>query len=477
MKEQTIRGSFWTLVDAAGGQVLSLLAFVVLARVLAPQDYGIVALAMSVLAIPSVLLNEGLSDALIQRGDLQDGHINAAFWANLGLAGVFVVLAQISAGWIAEATGEPLVEPAMRWLSLCLVSIAVSSTAGAIYRRKFHYSTFALRTLIATASGAIVGVAMALLGFGVWSLIVSQLVQAVVGAGVMWIGLKWTPRFEFSSAAFQELYKFASHVMAGNALRFANDKIDSIIIGSFLGVLVLGYYYMAMRLLTTMNFMTISLVDNVMLPALSRMQDNRNKLIETYISMSWAAAILWVPAVAGLGLVSSHLVPLLFGHKWDAAVPVILIVCVTAASEALVKPTSQVLLAVGKPTVTVLLRLIQAPIIIVSFMVGVRYGIAGAAWAYTFTSFATIPFHLVALHRVVDVPIGRLLRRHTSVLAAGIVMSVIVFVVGEILSPRMGDWCFLVQIASGAAVYAVALYGFAPSKVKELVLTVSQALL
>src|ERR1700730_18027184 len=125
MKEQTIRGSFWTLVDAAGGQVLSLLAFVVLARLLAPQDYGIVALAMSVLAIPSVLLNEGLSDALIQRGDLQDGHINAAFWANLGLAGVFVVLAQISAGWIAEATGEPLVEPAMRWLSLSLIATAL----------------------------------------------------------------------------------------------------------------------------------------------------------------------------------------------------------------------------------------------------------------------------------------------------------------------------------------------------------------
>src|ERR1700686_5290246 len=111
---------------------------------------------------------------------------------------------------------------------------------------------------------------------------------------------------------------FASQVMAGNALRFATDRIDSIIIGSFLGVLALGYYYMAQRLLTTINFMTISLVDNVMLPALSRMQDDRNKLIETYISMIWAAAILWVPTVAGLGLVSSHFVPVLFGHKCDA---------------------------------------------------------------------------------------------------------------------------------------------------------------
>jgi O-antigen/teichoic acid export membrane protein len=357
------------------------------------------------------------------------------------------------------------------------MSIAVSSTGGAIYRRKLHYSTFALRTLIATVSAAIVGVGMAVLEFGVWSLIVSQIVQAVVGAAVMWIGLKWRPRFGFSVAAFRELYKFASQVMAGNALRFANDKIDTIIIGSFLGVLAVGYYYMAQRLLTTINFMTISLVDNVMLPALSRMQDNRSKLIDTYIEMIWAAAVLWVPTVAGLGLVSSHLIPVLFGHKWDPAVPVTLIVCVTAASQALVRPTSQVLLAVGKPNVNVLLNLIQLAIMIVSFLVGVQYGVAGAAWAYTVTSFATIPFHLVTLHRAVDAPIGRLLRRYSSVLAAGIVMSVMVFVVGEVSSPRMGDWCFLVQIAAGAAVYAAALYGFTPSKVKELVLSVSQALL
>src|ERR1700730_8771322 len=372
MKEQTIRGSFWTLIDAAGGQVLSLLAFLVLARLLVPQDYGVVALATSILAIPRVLLNEVLAAALIQRDDLQDGHINAAFWANLGLAGVFIVLAQIAAGWIAETTGEPLVGPAVRWLSLSLIATALTSIVGAIYRRKFHYSTFALRTLIATASAAIVGVGMAFFGYGVWSLIVSQIVQAVTGAWVMWIGLTWRPRFEFSFAAFRTLYKFASHVMAGNALRFATDRIDQIIIGSFLGVLALGYYYMALRLLTTINFMTISLVDNVMLPALSRMQDDRNKLVETYISMIWAAAILWVPTVAGLGLISSHLVPVLFGHKWDAAVPVILIVSVTAASQALVRPTSQVLLAVGKPNVNVLINLIQLAITVVSFIVGVR---------------------------------------------------------------------------------------------------------
>jgi polysaccharide transporter, PST family len=477
MKEQTIRGSFWTLVDVAGGQALSLLAFLVLARLLAPQDYGIVALALSILAIPSILLNEGLADALIQRDDLADEHINAAFWADLALAGLFVVLAQVSAGWVAELMGEPLVEPAIRWLSLTFVTIALSSIGGALYRRKLHYSTFALRTLIATATSAVIGVGMAVLGFGVWSLIVSQLTQAVVGAAVIWIGLDWRPRLRFSRTAFLQISKFASHVMAGNALRFATEKSDSVIIGSFLGVVAVGYYYMAQRLLTTINFMTISLVDNVMLPTLSRIQNDRSKLVETYVSMIWAAAILWVPTVAGLGLVSTHLVPLLFGHKWDAAVSVIIIVCVTAVSQALVRPTSQVLLAVGKPNVNVALNFVQLAIMLVSFFVGVHYGVAGAAWAYTVTSCASIPFHLWALHRAVDMPVGRLMRRYSTVLAAGIVMSVVVFGVDRVLSPKLGDWCLLVQITTGAIVYALALYGFTPTRVRELVLSVSQTLL
>lgn len=472
MKDKTVRGVFWTLVDTAGGQALNFIAFLVLARLLAPADYGLVAMAMAAIAIPGILLNEGFGDSLVQREGLTDEHINVVFWVNLGLSLIFVALVMACSGLIASLAGEPQVAPVIRWMSLTLVATGMGSVAGAIYRRRIDYSRFALRTLVATVSGVVTGVGLAVLGFGVWSLVASQLVQGFVGLAVMWYELGWYPGLRFSVKAFRDIGHFSSYVMLGNVFRFATEKLDSVIIGSALGANLLGFYYMAQRLLMTINYVSISPVDAVMLPSLSRMQDDPKKLADTYVTMIWAAAILWVPSTLGLGLVAPRLVPLLFGPKWDFAVPVIMIVSITAVTQVLMRATSQVLIAVGRPLTNALINAIHLVIMVLMMLVGVRYGINGAAWAFTLTTFAIVPFHLAAIHRVVGVRVGNMMLKYSSVLAAGAVMGGAVYEIGVVAGPAMGDWTLLVQIACGAAVYAVALYCFAASHLRELLSTV-----
>lgn len=467
INEQTVRGALWILIDAAGGQVFSLLAFLVLARLLAPEDYGVIALVLSILAIPAILLNEGFGDALIQRDDLQDAHINAAFWANLSLSGLFVVAAEASAGLLADLTGEPLVAPALRWMAPCLMATAATAIAGNLYRRRLSYATFALRTFVATVSGALIGVGMAVLGFGVWSLVASQITQQILGLLVMWSGLGWKPSMTFSNEAFRELYPFSSRVMMGNAVRFARDKLDSVIVGTALGPSSLGYYYMAQRLLMTVSFVTISVSENLMLPALSRMQSDESRLAQTFVSMIMASAMLWVPLVLGLGLIAPHLIPLFFGPKWAPAVPVVMIFCVAAVPHALSRMTGQVLLAVGKPTRNVLLNLIHFAIMVASFLVGVRFGIEGAAWAYAGISMGIVPFHLWALHHAVKVPIRQLLCEYALVVAAGLIMVGPVLLIGRLMSPTIGNWCLVAQIPVGIVVYVISLYCLIPRRFKE----------
>jgi O-antigen/teichoic acid export membrane protein len=476
VKEKVIRGAFWSLIDTAGGQLLSFLAFLLLARLLTPADYGVVSLAMAVLFLPSLLLNEGFANALVQREDINDDHLTTAFWANLGLALFFTLIVYVGAHWVAEISGEPLVEPALKWLSLGLIATAVTSIGASIYRRRIQYSTFALRTLVAYISGAVVGIAMAALGCGVWSLIGSQLAQFVVGTAVIFAGLGWRPRLTLSIPALRDLYRFSSRTMVADALRFANERTDAIIIGGVLGAVPLGFYYMAQRLLATVNYVAISPVHSVMLPTLSRMQSDPQRLAYTYVSMTLTVALLWVPTVGGLGLISPHLVPLLFGHKWDPAVPVIEIVCITAVTQALTGPTSQVLLAVGKPAVNATLNMLQLPIMLVSFLVGVRFGIEGAAWAYTVSSVAVIPFHLIALRLSAMVPVGKMMTEYVSILAAGLLMAATVYAAGDILSSRLGDWSFVGQIALGALTYIAALSLMAPRRMKELLSIVSRTM-
>lgn len=482
MKEQAVRGAIWILVDTAGGQILSFLAFLILARLLAPQDYGILSLAGAIIAVPQILLNEGFGTALVQRDMLDDVHINAAFWANLGLSIIFVIAAQIGAPWAAVITGTPLIEPVIRWLSLTMIAIALTAIAAGLFIRELKYSTFALRTLIANSVGALTGVAMALLGYGVWALVGMQLCTAALGVLIMWKGVHWRPTASFSWPAFREIYHFSSRLMVGNGLRFATERADIIIIGIFLDPAALGFYFLVTRLLTTVIFITISPVDRIMLPVLTRIKEDPHRRSEAYANMVGVTSVFWIPAVAGLGVVAPLALPLLFGHKWDASIPLMMIMSLVCISGPLNRPTMHALLAVGKPEIYAMLNLIQLIITTVTFLIAVRFGIVGAAVAYAAVLIAMVPFNLAAAQRVANISPVHVMRRYLPPLGSGLIMVLVVLLVSAYLPDPMRYGSFsqlinlMLEMAIGIVVYAVTLYALAPRQVREYVGTVYDAM-
>lgn len=482
MKEQAVRGAIWILLDTAGGQILSFLAFLILARLLVPEDYGILSLAAAIIAVPQILLNEGFGTALVQRDMLDDVHINAAFWANLGLSIIFVVAAQIGAPWAAMITGAAIIDPVIRWLSLTMIGTALMAIAAGLFIRELKYSTFALRTFVANSVGALTGVAMALLGYGVWALVGMQLCTSALGVLVMWKGVQWRPKESFSWPAFREIYHFSSRLMVGNGLRFATERADTIIIGIFLDPAALGFYFLVTRLLTTVIFITISPVDRIMLPVLTRIKEDPHRRSEAYANMVGVTSVFWIPAVAGLGAVAPLALPLLFGHKWDASIPLMMIMSLVCISGPLNRPTMHALLAVGKPEVYAILNLIQLIITTAAFLVAVRFGIVGAAWAYAAVLIAIVPFNLAAAQRVAGISPVHVMRRYLPPLGAGAIMASVLLLISPYLPDpsRYGAFSqaldLVVQVTVGIAVYAVTLYTLAPRQVSEYVGTAYDAL-
>lgn len=482
MKEQAIRGAIWILLDTAGGQILSFLAFLILARLLVPEDYGILSLAAAIIAVPQILLNEGFGTALVQRDMLDDVHINAAFWANLGLATIFVAAAQIGAPWAAVVTDTALLEPVIRWLSLTMIAFALTSIAGGLFIRQLNYMTFALRTFVANSVGALTGVAMALLGFGVWALVGMQLCTSALGVLIMWRGLRWRPTLSFSWPAFREIYQFSTRLMVGNGLRFAAERADSVIIGIFLDPAALGFYFLVTRLLTTVIYITISPVDRIMLPVLSRIKEDPRRRSEAYANMIGVTSVFWIPAVAGLGVVAPIALPLMFGHKWDASIPLMMIMSLICISGPLNRPTMHALLAVGKPEIYAMLNFIQLIITTVVFLVGVRFGIIGAAWAYAAALIAMVPFNLAAAQRVAGISLIFVMRRYLPPLGAGLIMALALHLISHYLPDLSRSGAFsqtlglVLRMTVGIVVYAVALCVLAPRHVREYVGTAYEAL-
>lgn len=460
---RAVRGAFWMLIDTIGGQMLSFFSFMILARLLSPEDYGIVTLAGAIVAVPSILLNEALSRSLIQRDSVTDEHVNAAFWVNLALSLFFVALLQLVAGWAAELTHTPLLEPVLRLISLTLIGGALSAIAAAMFIRDFKYSQFALRTFVTTSIGAIVAVVMALLDYGIWSLVAMQMCN-LIGVAVLWKGIEWRPKFAFDRKAFGEISYFASRLMVGNALLFATEKADALIIGIFLDAKSLGFYYLMTRLLTTIHMATVAPIDQVVLPVLSRMKDDPERRNETFSNVVGIVSSLWIPAVAGLGIISPILLPLLFGEQWKDAVPLMMIGSLIALSGPLTRPTVHVLLSVGRPDAYARLTMIQLALMVVLFTVAVQFGIVGAACAYAGVWLTMVPLNLLAARRIAGISIKRVLARYLPALAASTIMAAALLLV-ETAGYTIET--LVAEIIVGPVVYLVALYAIAPAQVSQ----------
>ena len=229
-RHRTGKALFWTLLDVGGSQGLSFLLYVILTRILTPAEYGVFALALSITAIANIVAFQGFSDALIQRDMTEEDDRSTAFWTNLGLGALLGGAIFLTAPLFARVFDAPELGPVLQAMSsLCLLR-AMISVHSALCRRGIAGAVFAVRAIGGYVAGGVVGILMALQGWGVWSLVASQIVQAVTVMIVMWVTVRWVPRLRFSYASFRELAAFSRHLIAASVLMSVADKVDTLVI-------------------------------------------------------------------------------------------------------------------------------------------------------------------------------------------------------------------------------------------------------
>jgi O-antigen/teichoic acid export membrane protein len=478
IRQKAIRGALWVQIETVTGKAVTFVSFFILARLLTPADYGIVTLISVLMILLGVWLNEGMADMIIQRQDLTDDHVNAAFWLNLGLSLVLITVAQAGAHLLARYYEIPVIEPMFRWLSLTMLFTALSAIASAMYRRHFNQRRFAFRTLISMVSGAIVGIGMALHGDGAWSLVGLNMTIPFVGCIVLWTGIKWRPSLRISGQCLLDVFHFSRRLMVANTFGFVADKIDVVIIGFFLPAAALGYYYVVQRLLMAVDMIALDPVHYLVLPVLARSQGDNRKVSKQYQKMVWIIASAYSPTLVGLGMLAYLLFPLIFGHKWDGAVPVMMAAALLSFTVPLNRPVQQVLVSVGHPGALTRLNIFRVFFNSAAFLVAVHFGIAAAAGALVFSSAVMVPFNQLLLHRYVEMHPFEVIRKVLPVFASVAVMTVALYgfqqtlvehffgVTGDVGATLINAGS---QVAVGIIVYAGSLYGFAHRDVVEFV--------
>jgi PST family polysaccharide transporter len=477
LEDRVARGLTWTLVDTWGRQALNLAVFLVLARLLEPADFGLVTLAAVFVQFAQLVVDQGLGDALIQRRDLRPSHIDTAFWVAVATGLLLTVALLLLAGPIAAALNEPGLAPILQVLSLTFVLSAFTSIQVAILRRQLAFRSLAARALAASLGGGVVGIAMALLGFGAWALVGQLVASAILSVLALWWVTPWRPSRHWSRAEFRELFGFGAHVMAGDILTFLTRNMDNLLIGAFHDATQLGYYGVGYRILSVSQTVLVQVTRKVSFPAFSLIQDDRERMRRAYFRVTRAAAVVILPGYIGLSLVATELTVVFFGARWEPSGQVATILFLIGPVLSVQAFSNALLNAAGHPDVAFRFRLVTTVVTVAGFAIAVPFGIIAVAAAFVARGYLLLPLNLRWMERYAGIPTREYLVQLRGVALATALMAAAVLLTKLLLGQVLGTAGLLgVEALVAIATFPTALWLLDAETLRDVSRVVGMAL-
>lgn len=469
LKQKAIKGVFWSAIQNWGTQAVTFIVFTLLARLLEPRVFGLVALAGVFTAFVQVFLDQGFSVAIVQRKRLDPEHLDTALWTGVAIGSLMTIIGIVSAETIASIFNEPELTPIIRWLSLVFVIRGFSSVQEAILQRNLNFKALTMRSTVAVVTAGVVAVVMAFMGFGVWCLVAQQLTNALLQVIMLWAISDWRPKFNFSLSHFKSLFSFGINIVGINLLTFLYRRGDDFLIGYFLGSRALGYYSVAYRLLLTGIQLLTGVLNQVAVPVFSKLQSEPERIRIALYKVTFFASLISLPAFMGLGVLAPELIVVLFGEQWLPSVPVMQILASVGVLQSLFFLNGAVMTAMGKPSWRLKINLFSTIVSLISFAIAVRYGIIAVAAAFAIRNYLLCPLFVWILYKLVKINLKEYLNQFIIPILCSVIMSLTLIGIKLWLSDLITyQQLLLVCIPTGFIIYGFCLLLIKPELFKQL---------
>lgn len=376
---KSVHGVFWNYASFGLGKGLVFVTTAILARLLTPDDFGIVAFATLAVTYLSILKDFGLGPALIQRRQNVDEAANTVFTLNLLLGAGLTLAAMAVAPLVATFFREPFVTPVLRWLSLTFILNSLGSIHLVRLQRELEFRRKLVPDLGRSLFKGIVSIGLALAGFGVWSLVIGQLAGALAGVILSWVVFPWLPRLTINPKLARGLMRYGISVVGVDALTVTTDNLDYLLIGRLFGNAALGIYTLAFRLPELLVLNPLWVMAAAIFPAYATVQDKPETLRRGFLTTVRFVEILCVPLALGLVLAADPLVRVAFGEQWLAAIPIVRILALFVLARSIGFNAGDIYKAVGRPDVLVKLELLNMAMLVPALWFGSHFGLVGVA--------------------------------------------------------------------------------------------------
>lgn len=375
-----ITSFIWKLLERSGTQIILFIVTIILARLLTPDDYGTVALVMVLISLATVFVEGGLNTALIQKKDSDQTDFSTIFYFSIFISFIVYILVYISAPFIAIFYGKPELELVVKILGICLFFNAVNSVQRAYLYKKMLFKKLFLSSFTGAVISASIGIYMAYQGFGIWSLVVQQLVLSALTTLVMWLTVKWRPILAFSKTRFFSLFNFGWKIFLSNLSISLFVNIRSLIIGRIYNPSSLAYFDRGKHFPSLIMDNINSSIQAVMFPILSKEQDDVDVVKIMVKKSTQVSSYILYPILLLLAVVAEPLTLILLTEKWIDIVPFIQIFCIANILTPIQNVNIEAIKSLGYSDITLKLELVKKVIEVTILVISVFIGVKAIAW-------------------------------------------------------------------------------------------------
>lgn len=368
LKEKTAKGLFWGVLSSGGMQLLNLVIGIFLARLLSPEEYGIVGLLAIFSLIAGNLQESGFGVALINIKDIKHNDYNAVFWFNTAVSLLLYLILFLCAPLIAGFFHQPCLTKLSRFLFLALIFAALGISPNAVLVRSLKMKEKAIISLSALVVSGTVGVVMAFKGFSYWSLATQQVLYNVVICIGRYSFAHWWPTLRVDFTPVKQMFVFSYKVLVTAILGTISNNVLTVIFGRLFPATAVGNYTQANKWNTMANSLVSGSVSQITQPVLVRVIDDRSRLLRVFGKIMRFTAFLAFPAMFGLALVAPEFIHVTIGNKWEHSIPLLQILCVGGAFLPLYTVYQNLFLSLGKSEIYMWLNIVQIVLVITAVL-------------------------------------------------------------------------------------------------------------
>lgn len=390
LKNKTIKGVGWSAADALLGQGVTFIVGLVLARLLSPDEYGLIGICLIFTTVLNGIVDSGFSNALIRKKDITDEDYNTMFTTNMAISIILYVLLFASAPFVSDFFHRVELTALVRVTGLVLFCNALSITQVTILAKRIDFKTKTKASLVSAVVSGVIGIAMAFIGFGVWSLVTQQLSRQLLYTLSLWVLNKWCPKFTFYKDSFKYMWGFGWKLLASGILNNVWNQLYQVVIGKCYTPSTLGHYTRANDYANLFSANLTSIVQRVSYPVLSEMQDNKERMVLGYRKLIKVTMFVTTVCMISLGAVAEPMIYTLIGTKWYEAATYLPLICVSMSLYPLHAINLNILQVLGRSDIFLYLEVPKKIVGLIPIGIGIFCGIYYMLLASIFTGFISL---------------------------------------------------------------------------------------